>query len=71
MRMRERDEHYKLRYGDIDVKCSSDGMKYVKFTNGIQTLALVKGPTLVHLSLKCGVLQKNQIAVQCNYLKPT
>ncbi len=32
MGMRGRDEHYKLRYGDIDVKCSSDGMKYVEFT---------------------------------------
>ncbi len=31
MGMRGRDEHYKLCYGDIDVKCSLDCMKYVEF----------------------------------------
>ncbi len=31
MEMRGRDEHYKLCYGDIDVKCSLDCMKYVEF----------------------------------------
>ena len=30
--MRGRDEHYKLRYGDLEVQCSSEGTKYVEFS---------------------------------------
>ena len=30
--MRGRDEYYKLRYGDLEVKCSSEGTKYVEFS---------------------------------------
>ena len=31
MGMRGRDEHYKLLYGDFDVKSTTDGSKYVEF----------------------------------------
>ena len=30
--MRGHNEHYKLRYGDLEVKCSSEGTKYVEFS---------------------------------------
>ncbi len=37
-------ELYKLHYGDLEVKCSSDGMKYVEFTEQDQRLALWSTP---------------------------
>ena len=59
------DEHYKLRYSDLEVKCSSEGTSTLNLVSGILRLALVKDPTLAHLNLKCGAHQKNQTTVPC------
>ena len=67
--MRGHDEHYKLQYGDLQLKSASDGSRYVEFSECDTKTRSGEASDTRPFKPKCGTLQKTLRSVQCCYLR--